>query len=99
MTSAREQRFVVRATYELPRAIAIYAILHRTRQRVLQYRARERSLRLPAICRPPPLLERAVVLCSGLPPSFDPPAACLTYSDVPPDIARLAADLLRQPLT
>lgn len=86
-------------TYELPRAIAIYAVLRRSRQHVLHYNAANRILSLPAICRPPRLLERGLVLCSGFPPSFDPTAARLTYCDVPPDIARYAAELLCQPLT
>lgn len=87
------------ATFELPRAIALYALLHRRRRRVLRYDIQVRELSVPAICRPPLLLERALVLCSGVPPAYDTATSHLTYADVPPDVAFLAAELLRQPLT
>ena len=84
-------------TFQLPRAVAVYALLRRHRG-LLRYDPQARALSLPGSCRPPRLLERALVLCSGLPPSFDPAISRLTYVDVPPDIARFAAELLRQPL-
>ncbi len=87
-----------RSTYELPRAIAIYTLLRRSRRNLLRYNASARALRFPAICRPPQLLERALVLCSGLPPVYDTATASLTYADVPLEIASFAAELLRQPL-
>jgi len=87
-----------RKTFELPRAIALYLLLRRY-PGVLRYNALLRKLSLPSSCRPPRLLERALVLCSGFPPVFDPATRNLTYIDVPPEIARLAAELLRQPLT
>jgi len=76
---------------------AAYVMLKRNRQRVLQYESRVRSLTLPAKCHPPMLLERALVLCSGLPPAYDSATSTLTYADVPVEIARFAAELLRQP--
>jgi hypothetical protein len=87
-----------RSTFELPRAIAIYTLLRRSRRDLLRYDAPARTLRLPAICRPPQLLERALVLCSGLPPVYDAATASLSYADVPIEIASFAAELLRQPL-
>lgn len=84
-------------TFEMPRAIALYALLRRKRG-LLRYDAQAHKLSLPGSCRPPRLLERALVLCSGFPPSFDPTTVRLTYTDVPPDIACFAAELLRQPL-
>lgn len=84
--------------FRMPRGVAVYALLRHHRRSVLSYAASTHSLRLPAICRPPRLLERALVLCSGLPPCFDPASAHLTYSDVPEEIAALAGELLRQPL-
>ncbi len=84
--------------FELPRAVGIYALLRRRRLNVLRYDGDARSLILPAACRPPRLLERALVLCSGLPPTFDARDWRLTYAQVPEDIARLAAQLLRQDL-
>ncbi len=86
-------------TYEVPCAIAIYTLLRRLHRHVLHYSSASHALILPAICRPPSLLERALVLCSGFPPLFDPMAVRLTYCDVPRDIARFAAELLCQPLT
>lgn len=83
-------------TFEMPRAVALYALLRRYRHDVLRYDCDAAALTVPAICRPPRLLERALVLCSGLPPVYA--NGQLTYSEVPPEIARLAAELLRQPL-
>jgi hypothetical protein len=85
-------------TYELPRAIGIYVLLRRRRKQVLRYDRTTRTLTLPAVCRPPLLLERALVLCCGLPPVFDPRDSRLTYAEVPEDIAQLTAQLLRQDL-
>jgi hypothetical protein len=83
---------------KLPRAVALYALLNR-RAGLLRYDKQTLALSVPGTCRPPRLLERALVLCSGLPPTFDPAISRLTYADVPPDIAGFAAELLRQPLT
>ncbi len=85
-------------TFERPRAVALYALLRR-HPGLLGYDPRTCMLSLPGSCRPPQLLERALVLCSGFPPSFDPTTARLTYSDIPPDIAHFTAELLRQGLT
>lgn len=82
--------------FEMPRAVALYALLRRHRHNVLHYNHDADALSVPAICRPPRLLERALVLCSGLPPVYA--NGQLTYSEVPPEVARLAAELLRQPL-
>ncbi len=83
-------------TFEMPRAIALYALLRRYRHDVLRYDPDSAVLRIPAICRPPRLLERALVLCSGLPPVYA--NGELTYTEIPPEVARLAAQLLRQRL-
>lgn len=84
-------------TYEVSRAVGVYVRLRRHRG-LLRYDAETLTLNLPGVCRPPRLLERALALCSGLPPDFDPATSRLTYADVPADIARFAAQLLRQPL-
>jgi hypothetical protein len=85
-------------TVEMPRGVAVYAHLH-YHTGVLRYDAQAGTLGVPGTCRPPRLLERALVLCSGLPPSYDSRTARLTYADVRPEIARYAAALLRQRLT
>jgi len=82
-------------TFELPRAVALYALLNR-HGGLLRYDKQAQALSLPGTCRPPRLVERALVLCSGFPPSFDPTTSCLTYADVPADIAGFVAELLRQ---
>lgn len=84
--------------FQLPRANALYVVLKRARRTVLQHSASAQTLLVPARCRPPRLLERALVLCSGLPPTYNPADASLTYSDITPEVATLAAELLRQPL-
>lgn len=83
-------------TFEMPRALAMFALLHHHRRNVLRYNRNDAALSLPGICRPPRLLERALVLCSGLPPAYA--NGQLTYSEVPPEIAHLSAELLRQTL-
>jgi hypothetical protein len=68
---------------------------------VLRYDALSRTLSMPASCRPPFLVERALILCSGSPPSYESSGArngALQYADVPDDIAAIAAALLRQEL-
>lgn len=85
-------------TVRLPGAIGKYCILARRGRSVLKYDRKEGRLTLPAICRPPLLVERALILCSGFPPSFgvvrDRPT--LAYYDIPEDIAGMAAEVLRQ---
>jgi len=85
-------------TFEMPRAVAIYVRLHHRRHHILRYNHEAVSLSLPAICQPPRLLERSLVLCSGIPPVYNTETIRLTYADGPPDIARFAAQLLRQRL-
>jgi hypothetical protein len=85
-------------TYESPRAAGIYYLLRRRRYNVLRYDGSVRSLTLPAVCRPPRLLERALILCSGLTPTFDARGSKLTYHGIDLEIARFAARLLRQSL-
>jgi hypothetical protein len=84
-------------TYKLPRAVALYALLRHERG-LLHYDVQTYALSLPGACRPPRMVERALALCSGFPPSFDPATSRLTYLDVPLEIARFTAALLRQPL-
>ena len=83
-------------TFQMPRALALYALLRQRRRKLLSYDAKAQTLGIPATCRPPLLLERALVLCSGLPPVYDGTTSRLSYADVPLDIARFAAELLRQ---
>lgn len=81
---------------ELPRAEALYVFLRR-RRGLLRHEPASGTFSVPGTCRPPRLLERALVLCSGKPASFA--AGRLNYTEIPTSIARLAADLLGQTLS
>jgi hypothetical protein len=87
-----------RETIKLPGAIGKYRVLSRRRQRVLRYDRRALRLTLPAILRPPLLTERALILCSGFPPSSSVVRSrpTLTYRDIPEEVAGMTAEVLRQ---
>jgi hypothetical protein len=87
-----------RETIRIPGAIGKYYVL--SRKRVLSYDRRQKLFSLPAICRPPLLVERSLILCSGLAPSISMSYGRLklTYQDVPEEIAGLAAEVLCQEL-
>jgi hypothetical protein len=100
--SLRHQRhmlFCARgAAFRIPGQVGKYLVL-RTRKRrrqVLRYDGQKRTLAVPASCRPPFLVERALVLCSGAPPSYE--GGLLQYSEIRESIAGIAAALLRQEL-
>jgi hypothetical protein len=83
-------------SYEMEGAAAKYALLHRARCHVFRYVPTSKACVVPATCRPPTLIERALILCSGRLPMFEASGATLTYGSVSADIARLAARLLDQ---
>jgi hypothetical protein len=89
-----------RETIKLPGAVGKYHILYGRRRRVLRYDRKDRALTLPAIFQPPPLTERALVLCSGFPPSTNVIRGrrMLTYRDIPEEVAGTIAEVLRQDL-
>ena len=82
-------------SYRVPVQVGKYATIQK-RRRLLTYNESTLSLFIAAACRPPLLIERALVLCSGLLPSFDAPSRRLVYTNVFPGVAHLAAQLLRQ---
>ncbi|MEW6071066.1 MAG: hypothetical protein AB1726_00535 [Planctomycetota bacterium] len=82
-------------TYQVPVQVGKYAVMGR-RQAALSYDANTQIFSVPAVCRPPLLIERALVLCSGILPRFDPTSSRVEYIDVPRDVVRLAAQLLCQ---
>lgn len=99
----RHQRFVFLCSegvaFDVPIQVGKYLLFKRRRHRVVQYDPARQELSVPAVCRPPLLVERALILCSGLLPSENTeqqPARMLTYSHVPPSVARLASALLEQ---
>lgn len=89
-------------TFEIPASVGKYWVAHRARRRdLLAYNAATRRLTTYAVCRPPFLIERALVLCSGRPPEYQARPRLkshLHYDAVPPDVAAFAAALLRQDL-
>lgn len=83
-------------TYSVHVQVGKYAVLrHRRVRNLLQYDPLRSMLSVPVSCRPPLLIERALVLCTGLLPDLDKTTGCLDYR-VPREIARLAGGLLRQ---
>lgn len=103
--SLRHQRYVLfcirGAAFRVPGQVGKYLVLRRRRRWVVRYDAAKRCLSIPASCRPPFLVERALILRSGSPPSYEAGATArglLHYSDVTEPIASLASALLRQEL-
>lgn len=85
----------------IPGQVGKYLVLRSRRRQVLRYNARDCLLSMPANCRPPFLVERALILCSGSPPSYESGGATrgsLQYPEIPKDIAAITAALLRQEL-
>ncbi len=77
-----------------------FIILNRVRRNVLRYNEQRWHLKLPAMCRPPLLIDRALHLCSGTLPTEAKgrQGIILTYENIPPGVANLAAHLLGQRL-
>lgn len=72
-----------------------YRLLRR-RHSAISYRSSDLAFTARASCRPPPLVERALVLSSGALPTFT--NGILTYSRVEPRVASAVAALLDQRL-
>ena len=81
-------------SYSVPVQVGKYVVRHRKRG-VLEYDSTSGLFSVPPIFRPPLLIERAMVLCSGLIPGFDSESRRVTYAGIPFDVARLVAQLLR----
>lgn len=82
-------------TYSIPVQVGKYAITPLQR-RILVYDQSTRVLSVPAVYRPPLLIERALVLCSGFLARSNRSSKRLEYTGVPAKVAYLAAQLLRQ---
>lgn len=78
--------------YRVPVQVGKYAVLrYRRIRRLVWYDPARVVLSVPVACRPPLLIERSLVLCSGLLPQFDQMTSRLEYGQVSPDIARVVA--------
>ena len=77
-----------------------FIILSRTGRNVLRYNEQRWQLKIPGMCRPPLLIDRALHLCSGTLPAEAKgrQGIILTYENIPPGVANLAAHLLGQKL-
>jgi hypothetical protein len=87
--------------FEVPIQVGKYMLLRRRHRRTLRYDKKAREISVPISCRPPFLVERALILCSGMVPSYgagNGKLATVHYSDVPDEVAQLAAAVLRQEL-
>ena len=83
-------------TFNVQVQVGKYAVLrHRRVRRLLQYDPSRAMLSVPVSCRPPLLIERALILCLGLLPGLDTAKGRLEYA-VPRQVASLAAGLLCQ---
>lgn len=95
---SRPDHFVRSAgrTFRISGQVGKYRILLEKRRNVLRFDRQTRCLTVPAICRLPMLVERALVICSGKPPRYNEQNGTLTYFDVNDGIAGLAAEILCQ---
>lgn len=75
---------------------AKFFVLAGRRRQVLRYDRLNRSLSVPGICRPPLLIDRALVLCTGNLPIYESRKRMLVYAGINEDIAGFAASLLCQ---
>lgn len=103
--SLRHQRHVLYCNNgvasRIPGQVGKYLVLRRRRRQVVRYDANTLSFSTPASCRPPFLVERALILCSGSPPTYESSgvrSGYLHYREIPKGIAAIAAALLRQEL-
>jgi len=98
--SLRHQRHVLfcskGAAFRIPGQVGKYLVLRIRRRQVLHYDGQKGTLSVPASCRPPFLIERALIMCSGSPASYE--YGILHYPEVPENIAVIAVALLRQEL-
>lgn len=82
-------------TYKVNVQVGKYAVArHRRVRGLLHYDPSRSVLTVPVSCRPPLLIERALILCTGLLPQINA-LGRLEYT-VPHEVARVAARLLRQ---
>lgn len=89
------------SAFRVPVQLGKFIVLkHRRRKRgIFRYDQERRRLSVIPICHPPPLVERALVLCSGRMPQIDPETSLLSYDGISREIAIHATRLLRQEIT
>jgi hypothetical protein len=83
-------------SYEIQPRIGKYLSISLRHRKVIQYTKESRDMVVPATLRLPMLIERALVLFSGIPPIYDVKTGLLHYQQIPEDIVKLASTLLGQ---
>jgi hypothetical protein len=85
-------------TFGVQVQVAKFLLLKARRRRhgILRYDHRSRSLRFNVVCHPPPLMDRALTLCSGQLPAYEVASGMLSYEGVSRDLALLVSRMLRQ---
>lgn len=84
--------------YPIPNQVGKYLVVRRQRRTVVRYNPAAQTFSVPAICQPPALIERALILCSGCLPCLDGASHSLAYGYVGREVAQAAARLLGQPI-
>jgi hypothetical protein len=85
--------------FEVAPRIGKYLSIARRHYQVIRYDKSAQTMIIPASFRPPLLIERALVLCSGRPASYDSSKNNLLYAHIPQNIACYTSSLLRQEMT
>jgi hypothetical protein len=85
-----------RRTYRVGGQVGKFYLVVQRRRQLLRYDRVTRQLTVPDICRPPLLVDRALVLCSGSLPRYDSGSGTLTYKEVPEGVAGKTATILCQ---
>lgn len=80
--------------FRLPVQIGKYFVLRRMHRHVLTFDPNTEILRVPVICRPPMLVDRALTLRTGILPKIEQGA--LVYQNITKEIALTTAAILRQ---
>ena len=98
----QHEHYLRRGGQYLPVAgqVGKFIVLNAMGRNVLRYNRQDWRLRVAAMCRPPLLIDRALHLCSGTQPAeaAGRQGTILTYENIPPGVASLAAELLGQKL-
>jgi hypothetical protein len=87
--------------FRVPGQVGKFLVLRRRRRNIIRYDVSSMRLSVPASCRPPFLVERALILCSGSLPSYrtNSGIGTIEYAQISESVARTTAAILRQELS
>lgn len=86
-----------KAFIELPKAVGVYRTLRQRRRQLFHYREKDQSLTIRATCRPPLLVERALILSSGALPEISKrkgQGLFATYPNISKPLAETVSSIL-----